>query len=102
MSKQTSVEPGPIQGLEAFETIGPAELAELLGRSVKSIQIDTRRKPHTLPPLFVIPGTKLLRWRKSEIREWMQELSDAQARKRAAQQAFAERFPLPKRRVRKL
>ena len=48
------------------------ELAELLGRSTETIRKDVRRRPDAVPPRLVIPGTRLLRWRASDVEAWLE------------------------------
>jgi len=47
------------------------ELAALLGRSPETIKKDIRRNPHAVPPRLHIPGTRLLRWRETDVAAWL-------------------------------
>lgn len=47
------------------------ELAELLGRSPETIKKDLKRNPFAVPPRLYIPGTRLLRWREEDVRDWL-------------------------------
>ena len=47
------------------------ELAALLERSEQTLKKDMRRNPNAVPPRVVIPGTRLLRWRESDVNEWL-------------------------------
>jgi predicted DNA-binding transcriptional regulator AlpA len=58
---------------EDLQMIGPEELGQILGRSTKTIKCDVTRRPNTLPPRFVVPGTRLLRWRIVDVRNWVEE-----------------------------
>lgn len=76
-----------------LELINATRLAQLLGRSEQMVRVDASRRPQTLPPRFVIPGMRKLLWRMRDVREWMDELSAAEAARRAAISAEA-RAPL--------
>ena len=78
---------------DGYETIGPTELGILIGRSTKSIRLDSSRRPETLPPKFVVPGCRLLRWRTSDVRAWMDALVQIEMNKRRQESDFAKRFP---------
>jgi predicted DNA-binding transcriptional regulator AlpA len=47
------------------------ELATLLGRSPETIKKDLKRNRLAVPPRLHIPGTRLLRWRQSDIDSWL-------------------------------
>ena len=47
------------------------DLAALLGRSAETIMSDIRRKPDAVPPRIVVPGTRLLRWRREDVEAWL-------------------------------
>ncbi len=49
------------------------EVAELLGKSHKTIIVDVSRAPHRVPP-FVRVGPKTIRWRLSTVLEWLSDL----------------------------
>lgn len=53
------------------------QLAELLGRSAETVKKDLRRNPAAVPPRVVLPGTRLLRWRASDVEGWLAELVSA-------------------------
>lgn len=46
-------------------------LAQLLGRSPHTVRRDLRRNPAAVPPRLQLPGTRLLRWRQSEVVDWL-------------------------------
>jgi hypothetical protein len=76
-------------------TIGPRELAKFLGRGLRSIQLDASQRPETLPPRFIVPGCRLVRWRKKDVLEWSDALAAAEKEKRERAAEFAKRFPGP-------
>jgi len=47
------------------------ELARILGRSPETIRKDIRRNPDAVPPRLQLPGTRLLRWRASDVEAWL-------------------------------
>ena len=47
------------------------ELADILGRSPETIRKDIRRNPDAVPPRLKLPGTRLLRWRASDVDVWL-------------------------------
>lgn len=72
-----------------LQTIGPSDLGKLIGRSTKTVKVDASRRPDTLPPRFIVPGTRKLLWRVADVRKWMQMLADIEAEKRLAEREFA-------------
>lgn len=52
------------------------QLAEMLGRSPETIKKDLKRNPLAVPPRLYIPGTRLLRWRLSDIEAWLAECTE--------------------------
>lgn len=69
--------------------IGPEELATLLGRSAAAIRTDCSRRPEVLPPRFLIStGRKsAMRWRLSDVRAWMDRISQESIERAEAEQA---------------
>lgn len=47
------------------------DLASMLGRSPATIKKDMRRNHLAVPPRLHIPGTRLLRWRRIDVDEWL-------------------------------
>ena len=47
------------------------DLAALLGRSPETIKKDLRRNRLAVPPRVHIPGTRLLRWRVTDVEAWL-------------------------------
>lgn len=54
------------------ELLDLEELAKLLRRSPETIKRDLRRNPEAVPPRLVLPGTRLLRWRAIDVKEWLE------------------------------
>lgn len=46
-------------------------LAQLLGRTVATLQADRCRRPTALPPACTPPGTKSPRWLLADVLEWL-------------------------------
>jgi hypothetical protein len=59
-----------------IKTLGVEELSVLLRRAVDTIRSDARRRPDTLPPRIVIPGTSKLLWLEEDVANWMKEHRD--------------------------
>jgi hypothetical protein len=59
-----------------IKTLGVEELSVLLRRAVDTIRSDARRRPETLPPRIVIPGTSKLLWLEEDVVNWMKEHRD--------------------------
>ena len=47
------------------------ELARVLKRRPQTIRRDMRRNPDAVPPQLVLPGTRLLRWRETDVAAWI-------------------------------
>lgn len=63
--------------MDSLKTLGPDDLAPLLGRAVSTIKADVRRRPESLPPRLLIPGSKQLLWLEQDVVEWIQKLRGA-------------------------
>lgn len=59
-----------------IKTMGVEELSVLLRRAVDTIRSDARRRPETLPPRIIIPGTSKLLWLEEDVANWMKEHRD--------------------------
>ncbi len=51
------------------------DLSALLKRSAETIRKDLIRNPLAVPPRLHIPGTRLLRWRESDVVAWLDEIA---------------------------
>ncbi len=58
---------------------GYALLSVLLGRSIGSLQADRCRKPNSLPPAYIPPGTKQPRWKLTEVLQWLDQYREQPA-----------------------
>ena len=47
------------------------KLAAMLQRSPETIRKDILRNPCAVPPMLILPGTRLLRWREDDIATWL-------------------------------
>lgn len=47
------------------------DVARLLGRSPQTLKSDLLRNPQAVPPRIRIPGTRLLRWREADVKNWL-------------------------------
>lgn len=71
--------------------IDASELGKLIGRSTTTVKIDVSRRPETLPPRFIIPGTRKVMWRVKDVREWMEAIADEEKERHAAHAAAARK-----------
>lgn len=53
------------------KVVGPDYLVPLLHRTEETIRVDARRRPESLPPRLVIPGSTKLLWLESDVLEWL-------------------------------
>ena len=72
--------------------VGPDYLAQLLRRSVNTIRVDASRRPESLPPRLMIPGTRSLLWVESDVLDWLNALRPQPKRKagRPVSQAYLQ------------
>lgn len=55
------------------ETLGTAELAQILLKSEKTIKKDVTVAPWTLPPRVRIPGSRRVMWMRATVVDWLQK-----------------------------
>ena len=51
--------------------VGPEYLVPLLHRTIKTIRVDATRRPASLPPRLLIPGSSKLLWVEADVLEWI-------------------------------
>ena len=56
---------------ETPKVVGPEYLVPLLHRTIKTIKVDARARPDTLPPRLVIPGSARLLWLETDVWTWI-------------------------------
>ena len=56
-----------------INVVGPEYLVPLLHRELQTIKVDARRKPESLPPRLVIPGSSKLLWLESDVVAWIND-----------------------------
>ena len=54
-----------------LKTMTIDELAPLLKRDVETLRRDLSRRPESLPPRLLIPGTRRLVWLEQDVKEWL-------------------------------
>lgn len=57
----------------SVKTLGVDELSCLIFRATATIKNDLYRKPNSLPPRIVMPGSKKLVWLESDVQAWMEQ-----------------------------
>lgn len=56
---------------QAPKIVGIAYLAPLVGRAESTIRVDVSRRPETLPPRLVIPGSSKVMWLEEDVLAWI-------------------------------
>lgn len=51
--------------------VGIAYLAPLVGRAESTLRVDVSRRPESLPPRLVIPGSNKVLWLESDVLAWL-------------------------------
>ena len=51
--------------------VGVEYLSKLLQRKVSTIRMDASRRPESLPPRLMIPGTRNLMWVEDDVLDWL-------------------------------
>ena len=54
------------------KVVGPEYLAPLIHRAVATIKSDLRRRPESLPPRLLIPGSTKMLWLETDVLDWLQ------------------------------
>jgi predicted DNA-binding transcriptional regulator AlpA len=54
-----------------LRTLGVPEICKILHKSPDTIYMDVKRRPNSLPPRLVIPGSRTLLWLESDVHEWL-------------------------------
>lgn len=57
--------------MQTPNVVGPEYLVPLLRRKIVTIKADAYRKPESLPPRLLIPGSKKLLWIESDVLDWL-------------------------------
>ena len=55
-----------------LKTMTIDELAPLLKRDVETLRRDLNRRPESLPPKLMIPGSRRLVWLEQDVKAWLQ------------------------------
>ena len=59
--------------MNEFKTVNIEYLAKLLHKTVRTIEIDVSRRPHTLPPRLALPGARRVLWLESDVLAWLEK-----------------------------
>ena len=54
-----------------IKVVGPEYLVPLIHRAVATIKVDLRRRPESLPPRLLIPGSTKILWLESDVLAWL-------------------------------
>ena len=74
--------------------VGVDYLADLLQRKASTIRMDASRRPESLPPRLLIPGTRNLMWVEEDVLDWLNSFRP-QAKKKAGRPSQVSRQCLP-------
>ena len=55
-----------------LKTMTINDLAPLLKRDVETLRRDLNRRPESLPPKLMIPGSRRLVWLEQDVKAWLQ------------------------------
>ena len=69
----TAEQPRGAGAVDDSEVMFAPDIARLFGLSVATVRADVSRRPETLPPPFRPPGTRKVRWLRSEVLAWMRD-----------------------------
>lgn len=75
-----------------IKTLGVDELSVLIFRAVPTIKNDLYRKPSSLPPRIVMPGSKKLVWLEGDVLAWLEQCRAVVERPKAAIQKLNRRY----------
>lgn len=73
----TDKEEKPQADVKPPVVVGPEYLVPLIHRCVATIKVDARRRPESLPPRLLIPGSTKLLWLESDVIDWLQSCRTA-------------------------
>lgn len=54
-----------------IKVVGPEYLVPLIHRALATIKVDIRRRPESLPPRLLIPGSTKILWLESDVLAWL-------------------------------
>lgn len=64
-----------------LKVVGPEYLVPLLHKQVSTIRVDASRRPESLPPRLLIPGSTKLLWLESDVLAWIESCRTAKPEK---------------------
>jgi hypothetical protein len=57
---------------EQPKVVGPEYLVPLIHRAVATIKADVHRRPESLPPRLLIPGSAKMLWLDTDVHKWLE------------------------------
>lgn len=60
----------------------PEDLSEIIKKKASTIRADINRKPHTLPPRFILPGSRRVVFLESDVHKWLTICAQNEANKK--------------------
>ena len=58
---------------QSHQLIGLKELAKMLDRKLSTLQVDVTRRPDTLPPKVILPGSRRVVFKKVDVQKWIDD-----------------------------
>jgi len=56
-----------------IKTLAIDDLATILHRTPQTIRKDLGRRPESLPPRLIVPGSRRLIWLEQDVRNWLDD-----------------------------
>ena len=78
---------------ERPKIVGVEYLADLLQRKVSTIRMDASRRPESLPPRLVIPGTRNLMWVEDDVLDWLNSFRPQAKKKPGRPSQVSQQYP---------
>ncbi len=56
-----------------------SDLAKLLHKTKRTVEVDVTRRPESLPPRLRLPGSRKVLWLESDVHQWLNALREGGA-----------------------
>jgi predicted DNA-binding transcriptional regulator AlpA len=66
-----------------MKTLVAEDIAELLHKDTRTVMNDLRRRPNTLPPKLMIPGSRKPIWLEEDVHQWIKNCRKPATKKTA-------------------
>lgn len=61
-----------------MRTLEIGDIAKLVHKTPRTVREDIHRRPHSLPPRLIIPGSAKILWLESDVQEWINKCREGQ------------------------